>query len=111
MRAVTVRLPTPPESRAPCIAGNTSFIMGLSSPYGLAVSGNDLFVADAGNSRVGEYDVTTGGPINATFIGGFSAPVGLAVVSVVPEPSPWSMIAVGGVALLGIMHRKKHRIA
>ena len=29
----------------------------------------------------------------------------------VPEPSPWSMIAVGGVALLGIMLRKKHRTA
>jgi len=29
----------------------------------------------------------------------------------VPEPSPWSMIAVGGVALVGIMLRKKHRIA
>ena len=31
--------------------------------------------------------------------------------SVVPEPSPWSMIAVGGVGLLGIMHRKKRRTA
>jgi hypothetical protein len=29
----------------------------------------------------------------------------------VPEPSPWSMIAVGGVALVGVMLRKKHRIA
>jgi hypothetical protein len=31
--------------------------------------------------------------------------------SVVPEPSPWSMIAVGGIGLLGIMHRKKRRTA
>ena len=27
----------------------------------------------------------------------------------VPEPSTWSMIAMGGVALLGITHRKKQR--
>jgi hypothetical protein len=27
----------------------------------------------------------------------------------VPEPSTWSMIAVGSVTLLGIMHRRKHR--
>jgi hypothetical protein len=31
-------------------------------------------------------------------------------VASVPEPSAWSMIAVGGVALLGIVHRKKRRI-
>jgi PEP-CTERM motif len=29
----------------------------------------------------------------------------------VPEPSTWSLIGVGGVALLGMMLRKKHRIA
>jgi hypothetical protein len=34
-----------------------------------------------------------------------------ALPTAVPEPSPWSMIAVGGVALVGIMLRKKHRIA
>ena len=31
-----------------------------------------------------------------------------AFTPVVPEPSTWSMIAVGGVALFGLMHRKKH---
>jgi hypothetical protein len=35
--------------------------------------------------------------------------VGIVVASV-PEPSAWSMIAVGGVTLLGIMLRKKHWI-
>jgi PEP-CTERM motif len=48
--------------------------------------------------------------INASFIGGLAVPFGLAVVSVVPEPSAWPMIAVGGVALLGIMLRRKHGI-
>jgi PEP-CTERM motif len=47
---------------------------------------------------------------NASFIGGLAVPFGLAVVSVVPEPSAWPMIAVGGVALLGIMLRRKHGI-
>jgi PEP-CTERM motif len=46
--------------------------------------------------------------INANFITGLYGPDGLAIGSV-PEPSTWSMIAVGGVALLGIMLRKKHR--
>ena len=41
---------------------------------------------------------------------GLNRPTGLLVASV-PEPSTWSMIAVGGVALLGIMLRKKHRTA
>lgn len=31
------------------------------------------------------------------------------VVNPVPEPSPWSMIAIGGVGLLGIMIRRKRR--
>jgi len=50
--------------------------------------------------------------INASFIGGLAVPFGLAVVSVVPEPSAWPMIAVGGVALLGILqiYRTKLRL-
>jgi hypothetical protein len=35
----------------------------------------------------------------------------LNTLATVPEPSPWSMIAVGGVALLGIMLRKRHHTA
>jgi hypothetical protein len=80
------------------------------SAAGLALSGNDLFVANQSGTTVGEYDATTGAAINANFLTGLNLPAGLLVASV-PEPSPWSMIAVGGVALLGIMHRKKHRIA
>ena len=82
-------------------------------PYGLAVSGNSLFVALLGGATpgagaVGQYDATTGSAINANFIQGLTEPVALAVTPV-PEPSPWSMIALGGVALLGIMYRKKRR--
>ena len=87
---------------------NANFITGLNGPAGLALSGNDLFVANQSGTTVGEYDATTGAAINANFITGLNSPVGLAVASV-PELSPWSMIAIGGVALLGMMHRKKHR--
>jgi glucose/arabinose dehydrogenase len=44
-----------------------SFITGLTNPYGLALSGNNLFVANTNGVRVGEYDATTGAVINANF--------------------------------------------
>jgi hypothetical protein len=62
---------------------------------------------------VGEYDATTGAPINANLVTGLEG-AGLAVASVpapVPEPSPWPMMAGGGVALLAVMLRKKYRSA
>jgi len=46
----------------------------------------------------------------ANFITGLSDPAGLAVAPVL-EPSTWAMMAAGGVALLGIMHRKRNRTA
>jgi len=52
---------------------------------------------------------TTGSDLIGTSSGDFFA---LAPNPVpVPEPSTWWMISVGGVALLGIMLRKKHRTA
>jgi PEP-CTERM motif len=58
---------------------------------------------------LGEYNATMGAAINANFFK-VSGLDGIAVAPV-PEPSTWSMIAVGGVALLGMMHRKKQRAA
>ena len=88
---------------------NANLIKPVFSPYGMAVSGNDLFVT-VGGDTVGEYNATTGAAINASFITGLNGPAALVVVPV-PEPSAWSMIAVGGVALLGMMLRKKHHTA
>jgi len=34
---------------------NTSLVSGLSGPYGIAVSGSDLFVVDAFSGMIGEY--------------------------------------------------------
>ena len=90
---------------------HANFIQG-NAPTGLAVLGNNLFLANTfGGSTVSEYDATTGNVINANFITGLGdSIVGLDVASV-PEPSTWAMIAVGGVALVGIMLRKKNRSA
>jgi hypothetical protein len=53
---------------------------GLTTPYGIVVSGSNLFVAEAGSAnKVAEYDATTGALINASFITGLNAPEGLAV--------------------------------
>ncbi len=51
-----------------------SLIPGLTTPYGLAVSGGNLFVASGslGNGRIGEYDATSGAAINANLISGLS---------------------------------------
>jgi WD40 repeat protein len=63
---------------------NSSFITGLNSPLGLAISGNNLFVANFGNGTVGEYNATTGAAINPSFITGLSSPVSIAVRPVPP---------------------------
>jgi hypothetical protein len=71
---------------------NASFITGLSFPNGLAVAGNTLFMTIYGypgyggphgtgtlTGLVGEYDATTGAPINANLVTGLSFPHDLAV--------------------------------
>jgi hypothetical protein len=99
---------------APISPITPNIITGLSEPVGLAVSGNNLFVAsysfgNGGAGTVGEYNLTTG-TFNSSLITGLNGPWGLAIASV-PEPSAWSMIGVGGVALLGITLRKRRHIA
>lgn len=72
----------------------------------------NLFVD--GIERLQDY---TGNPVSVSngglFWGAWSGGQGnfnFVQVASVPEPSTWSMMAVGGVALLGIVHRKKRRI-
>src|SRR5271166_5294217 len=59
---------------------NANFITGLDGPYGLAVLGDTLFVANQGSGTVGKYNATTGAAINASFITGLNGPFGLAVL-------------------------------
>ncbi len=83
---------------------NASFITGLNSPLGLAISGNNLFVANFGSGTVGEYDATTGATINANFVTGLNGPVDLAV-RVIPEASTYELL-VGGLGLLFFVRRR-----
>jgi len=53
---------------------NASFISGLASPFGLALSGSNLYVATQGNGTIGVYDATSGAAINANFIRVQNAP-------------------------------------
>ena len=46
---------------------NTSLITGLSEPYGLAISGTNIFAANMGYEVVGEY-TTSGATVNASLI-------------------------------------------
>ena len=47
-----------------------SDLTGLNTPVSLAISGNDLFIANAGSNSIGEYDATTGAAINANLVTG-----------------------------------------
>ena len=55
----------------------SSTFVQVSDPLGLAVVGNDLYVA--GNGGVGEYNATTGAAINSSLITGLNNPMGIAV--------------------------------
>jgi hypothetical protein len=56
---------------------NSSLITGLDGPYGIAISGNNLFVANETGGTVGEYSF--GGAIAASLISGLNKPCGVAV--------------------------------
>jgi PKD domain len=61
---------------------NANFITGLNEPVAIAVSGNDLFVANIIGGTAGvvsEYNAVTGTPINASFVAGLADPSGLAL--------------------------------
>ena len=47
---------------------NAALVSGLSSPIGIAVKGEHLFVASYTGNTIGEYDAKTGAVINANFI-------------------------------------------
>jgi hypothetical protein len=82
---------------------NPMFITGLTSPFGIAISGNDFFVAEVclggGEGQVGKYNLF-GEPINPVLIAGLDSP-SIAVseaTSSVPEAlsTLWLALPVAG---------------
>jgi len=63
---------------------NPDLITGLNGPYGIAISGDKLFVANIGDSfegipgTIGEYTIS-GATINSTLISGLNNPIDVAV--------------------------------
>jgi len=74
---------------------NASLITGLSEAWGIAVSGDDLFVTSQSNGTIGEY-TTSGEVVNASLITGLSSPRAIVVV---PEPSSLLLLSVAAAAL------------
>lgn len=78
---------------------NATLVTGLNNglgPADLTVFGGNLYVAYDGD-RIGEFDATTGAPVNATLISGLDLPSGVVVV---PEPSTWMVLTVGALVIL-----------
>jgi sugar lactone lactonase YvrE len=75
----------------------STFASGLGRPVGLAFdSAGNLFEADYGTGHI--YEFTPGGSQSA-FASGLNNPAFLAFQ--VPEPTTWSLLALGAVALVG----------
>jgi hypothetical protein len=71
--------------------------------------GGNLLESNYGFGTVGEYNASTGATVNSSFISVANANLaGMAVSSgaAVPEPSTWTITALG-IALLGFTLRKK----
>jgi len=57
---------------------NAALVSGLNDPLGIAVSGGNLFVGNAGNCTIGEY-TTSGTTVNVALVSGLNQPSGIAV--------------------------------
>src|SRR5450759_3276105 len=63
---------------------NASLVSGLTVPWGIAVSGSNLFVTSSGNGTsgdgtIGEYNAITGATVNASLVSGLNQPSGIVV--------------------------------
>jgi hypothetical protein len=63
---------------------NSALVSGLDLPFGIALSGGNLFVAGAkfispGNWTIGKYNATTRATVNSALVSGLATPTGLAL--------------------------------
>jgi len=71
-------------------------------PFGITVSGDDLFVATG--AGIGEY-TTAGATVNASLVSVRGGLYGIAVLA--PEPATWILLAIGAAALAACGVRKR----
>ena len=94
---------------------NASLISGsgLDRPFGITVSGSNLFVTNLGGTigtgTIGEY-TTSGAVVNASLVSGLAYPEGIAVTQDVPEPSSpallFSFLVMGILGRIGYRRRR-----
>jgi len=88
---------------------NSSLITLPNHSGGIALSGSDLFIPNSGGTTISEY-TTSGTLVNASLISGLTSLGGIAVSGAnisIPEPSTWSLLAGGVVALFAFCRRRK----
>jgi PEP-CTERM motif len=82
---------------------SSSLLPGVAAPYGIAALEGNLFVVDASRSTIGEY-TTSGIAVNASLIIGLGSP---SAITVVPEPSACTLLAIGVAGLLTFRRRAR----
>ena len=80
---------------------------GLNQPEGLAFdSSGNLYVASYGNDTIVKFDPSGNGSVFANT--GFDRPTFIAIQ--VPEPSTWSLLALGAVTLFGGLRLRRRAL-
>jgi hypothetical protein len=82
--------------------GLLAALLGLCS---ISAANAQIFVPNYFSNTIGEYNATTGAPINASLVTGLNGP-GLFAVEDAPEPSTWALL----LGALGLLVFWRHRI-
>ena len=61
------------------VNGSPNLVTGLNAPEGIAVSGEDLWIANTGSGTIGDYNAITGAVVNSSLVSGLNSPYAIAV--------------------------------
>ncbi|MEO6847130.1 MAG: PEP-CTERM sorting domain-containing protein [Chthoniobacterales bacterium] len=89
--------------------GGDFITTGLSAPEYMTIANGSLYVTNYSTTvgYVGQYDATTGATINDHLIQNLLGPIGIAVISTVPEPSSMALIGIAVIAFMTWEIRKR----